>query len=88
MTSKHPDFPTFRLSAWSAALMAVFAASAYVGSLSWGRLPQVLYMAFGASVAWVVAAYTVHMSTLVKALILASVTATLVLGLVSVVLYP
>lgn len=71
MASKQPPSPTYRLSAWSGALMAAFAAVGYVGSQPWGPLPRALYMAFGASVAWVVAAYTGHMSTTVKAVLLA-----------------
>ena len=71
MASQRHYSPTFRLSAWSVALMAAFAACAYVGSIPWEMLPQVLYMAFGASVAWVVAAYTANMSKTVKTVLLA-----------------
>ena len=88
MASNPTPLPTFCLSAWSVALMAVFAAAACVGSFHWGILPQVLYMGFSTLIAWVVAAYMANMSMLVKALSLAVGIAIVVLGLVSIASYP
>lgn len=88
MAFKPPFLPTFRLSAWSVALMAVFAAAACVGSFYWGMLPQVLYVAFSTLIAWAVAAYMANMSMLVKAFTLAVGVAIVVLGLVSIASYP
>ena len=70
MTPKRTYSPTFRLSAWSVAMMAVFAACGYIGSLPWGLWPRVLFITFGVSVAWVVAAYMAKMPTTVKAVLL------------------
>jgi hypothetical protein len=62
-------------------MMAVFAASGYVGSLPWGLLPRVLFITFAVSVAWVAAAYMANMPTTVKAVLLTVLVALTVFAL-------
>ena len=60
--------------------MAAYAAGGYVGSQPWGMLPRILYTAFSASVAGVVAAYMAYASIPVKAVLLATPVVLLVLA--------